>query len=79
MFSINQAQEGMPLLRGQTLHSTMFSINQTIMLYRQQAGILYIPLCFLLIRPVYTGERNADSLYIPLCFLLIFSQKYLHR
>ena len=60
-----------------SLHSTMFPINQGILVSLISfLYFLYIPLCFLLIRLSFSSQPNPASLYIPLCFLLIFLMNF---
>ena len=53
------------------LHSTMFPINPIFISNPNKTIILYIPLCFLLIKKAIKHATLPYQLYIPLCFLLI--------
>ena len=49
----------------------MFSINQPGSARKSDQEVLYIPLCFLLIKYPFPSCKFTIILYIPLCFLLI--------
>ena len=71
MFSINRRLRLAKTLTGGSLHSTMFSINPAARRGGPAVKNLYIPLCFLLIKPGSVRKSDQEVLYIPLCFLLI--------
>ena len=72
MFSINRFRASGREREVVNLHSTMFSINRARRhRSRGQHRLIYIPLCFLLIKVISSGYWCKLLIYIPLCFLLI--------
>ena len=61
MFSINQSTPAHSRELQSPLHSTMFSINRSRRRSRRFRMLLYIPLCFLLIRDVHAWRQRWDD------------------
>ena len=71
MFSINPCGGGGEVSGGNTLHSTMFSINRSPFPFRKPPWTSLHSTMFSINQCFPNTDKPYSTLYIPLCFLLI--------